>query len=66
MRDSTMTNTMMHTMMKDGKMMGNIMKMMHQNGVMGKECMSSCIQKVDEKKCLWNTWITIVQKTKCA
>ena len=40
---------MMEGMMMDGKMMGNMMKMMHEKGMMSKDCMESCKQMMGEK-----------------
>ena len=39
----------MQSMMKDGKMMGNMMQMMHKKGMMSKDCMESCKQMMGEK-----------------
>ena len=36
-------------MMKDGKMMGNMMKTMHEKGMMSEDCMQSCKQMMEEK-----------------
>ncbi|RMA56764.1 hypothetical protein [Ulvibacter antarcticus] len=59
MRDSTMmkqvmgNNQMMHSMMNgmmnDGKMMGTMMKMMHEKGMMSEGCMESCSKMMGEK-----------------
>ncbi len=36
-------------MMKDGKMMGNMMQMMHKEGMMGEDCMKSCMKMMNDK-----------------
>ena len=41
---------MMEGMMMDGKMMGNMMKMMHEKGMMSEDCMESCKQMMGEKR----------------
>lgn len=40
---------MMKVMMKDGKMMGNMMKMMHEKGIMSEDCMESCKKMMEGK-----------------
>lgn len=40
---------MMQGMMKDGKMMSSMMKMMHEKGMMSEECMSSCMKMMGDK-----------------
>jgi hypothetical protein len=40
---------MMNGMMNDGKMMGTMMKMMHEKGIMSEDCMESCSKMMSEK-----------------
>ncbi len=49
MKDSTAMHAMMATMMNDGKMMGTMMKMMHEKGIMSEDCMESCKNMMGEK-----------------
>lgn len=49
MQDSTAMHAMMATMMNDGKMMGTMMKMMHEKGIMSENCMESCKNMMGEK-----------------
>ena len=49
MNDSIMSMNMMHSMMKDGKMMTHMMQMMHDQGMMSDECMNSCIKMMSAK-----------------
>ncbi len=42
-------HNMMGEMMKDGKMMGHMMKMMKDQGMMSEECMESCMKTMDDK-----------------
>ena len=49
MKDSTMNMNTMHSMMKDGKMMGTMMKMMHNEGMISEDCMQSCIKMMGDK-----------------
>lgn len=49
MNDSTTSMNMVHSIIKDGKMMGQMMRMMHDQGMMSDECMSSCIQLMNAK-----------------
>ena len=44
MNDSISSMNMMHSMMKDGKMMSHMMQMMHDQGMMSEDCMNSSIQ----------------------
>jgi hypothetical protein len=39
----------MQSMMKDGKMMGNMMQMMHEKGMMSEDCMESCKKMMGDK-----------------
>ncbi len=47
--DHDMMNATMSEMMKDGQMMGDMMKMMHEQGMMSTECMQSCMQMMGDK-----------------
>ena len=49
MKDSTTMTNMMQNMMKNGKMMGKMMQMMHEKGMMGVDCMESCMDLMTEK-----------------
>ena len=40
---------MINQMMNDGKMMGTMMKMMHEKGMMSEDCMESCSKMMGEK-----------------
>lgn len=40
---------MMHSMMKDGKMMNQMIQMMHNEGVMSDECLKSCMKMISDK-----------------
>lgn len=42
-------HNMMGEMMKDGKMMGHMMKMMKDQGMMSEECMEYCIKTMEDK-----------------
>ena len=44
-----MMHNMMSGMMKDGKMMGHMMQMMNQQGMMSDECMQSCMKMMADK-----------------
>jgi outer membrane lipoprotein-sorting protein len=44
-----MMHGMMAEMMKDGKMMGNMVGMMNKEGMMSEECMQSCKKMMDNK-----------------
>ena len=48
MKDSTTMTNMMQNMMKNGKMMGKMMQMMHEKGMMGEDCMESCMDLMKE------------------
>lgn len=41
--------TIMKEMMNDGEMMGKMMKMMNEKGMMNEECMQSCMQMMADK-----------------
>jgi hypothetical protein len=55
MKDSTMTMNMMHSMMKDGKMMNHMMhmmqmmQMMQNEGMMSEDCMQSSMKMIGDK-----------------
>lgn len=49
MKKMIMGDGNMMEMMKDGKMMGNMMKMMNQEGIMSEECMQSCMKMMSDK-----------------
>ena len=40
---------MMQSIMKDGKMMGNMMQMMHEKGMMSDDCMNSSMKMMNDK-----------------
>lgn len=44
-----MMHNMMSDMIKDGKMMGHMMKMMKDNEMISEECMQSCMKMMDDK-----------------
>ncbi len=44
-----MMHGMMSDMMKDGKMMGHMMQMMGEEGMMSEECMQSCTKMMADK-----------------
>ena len=44
-----MMHNMMSGIMKDGKMMGHMMEMMNQEGMMSEECMQSCMKMMGDK-----------------
>lgn len=44
-----MIHNLMSSMMKDGKMMGHMMQMMNQEGVMSDDCMQTCMKNMDDK-----------------
>jgi len=44
-----MMHNMMSGMMKDGKMMGHMMQMMNQEGMMSEECVQSCMKMMSDK-----------------
>lgn len=49
MGNKQMMHSMMQGMMKDGKMMGNMMKMMSEKGMMSEDCMQSCMKMMGDK-----------------
>ncbi|MDF1864638.1 MAG: hypothetical protein P1U70_07380 [Saprospiraceae bacterium] len=49
MKNMMMGNGNMMEMMKDGKMMGHMMQMMNQEGMMSEECMQSCMKMMRDK-----------------
>lgn len=49
MKDSSMMHSMMNGIMNDGKMMGTMMKMMHEKGMVSEDCMESCSKMMGEK-----------------
>lgn len=49
MKDSMMGSNMMMNMMKDKGMMMNMMQMMHDKGMMSKDCMKSCMKMMGNK-----------------
>ena len=50
-----MMKNMMGGMMKDGRMMGQMLQMMHEKGMMSQECMQSCMQMMADKGMNMNT-----------
>ena len=49
MNDSTISMNMMHSMMKNGKLMNHMVQMMHSQGMMSEDCMNSSIMMMGNK-----------------
>jgi hypothetical protein len=49
MKDSAMMHSLMNGMMGNGEMMGSMMKMMHEKGMMSEDCMQSGMKLMSDK-----------------
>ena len=50
MTDSIMMKNIMQVMMKDGKILAKMIKMIHEKGIMSEDCMESTFKIINEKE----------------